>query len=110
MLPADLSTEAAIRDALGSRALSVDPTIVDYIVDVLKDETFDFGWNGAGAFEALGELLVGSGCVDDAEEAQEVGRDLSLFRHWNPLCDLKKYGLDLLKWFDYTLSVSKASL
>lgn len=64
--------EAAIREVLGQRALDVDSTIVDYIVDVLKDETFEFGWKGVGAYEALGELLVGSGCVDDAAEAQQM--------------------------------------
>ena len=72
MSPAEVAAAVTIREALGTRALDVDPTIIDYIVDVLKDETFDFGWKGAGAFEALGELLVGSGCVDDAEEAQKV--------------------------------------
>lgn len=66
------SAEALIRDALGQRALEVDSTIVDYIVDVLKDETFDFGWKGAGAYEAVGELLVDSGCVDDVAEAHQV--------------------------------------
>jgi hypothetical protein len=119
MPPADFSSEAAIRDALGSRALGVDPTIVDYIVDVLKDETFDFGRNGAGAFEALGELLVGSGCVDSAEEAQEVGSfgtslSLSLSLPSSPLRGLKMCGvLDLLNRFDRTVSllpVSEASL
>eukprot|EP00250_Pteridium_aquilinum_P019406 c24419_g1_i1 orf=140-2392(+) len=64
--------EAAIREVLGQRALDVDATIVDYIVDVLKDDTFEFGWQGAGAYDALGELLVGSGCVDDATEAQQL--------------------------------------
>lgn len=66
------NVEASILEVLGQRALDVDSTIVDYIVNVLKDETFDFGWKGAGAYEALGELLVDSGCVEDGAEAQEI--------------------------------------
>ncbi|KAH7287997.1 hypothetical protein KP509_31G006600 [Ceratopteris richardii] len=71
-LQGEVAVEATIREILGHRALEVDKTIIDYIIDVLKDETFEFGWHGEGAYDALGELLVGSGCVDDPEEAQRV--------------------------------------
>ncbi|GFS31545.1 general control non-repressible 3 [Actinidia rufa] len=50
-----------------SRRLGSAP-IIDYIVNVLADEDFDFGDEGEGDFEALGELLVNSGCVSDSSE------------------------------------------
>ncbi|CAI9760575.1 unnamed protein product [Fraxinus pennsylvanica] len=47
---------------VGCRIQDVDQPIVDYINNVLADEDFDFGVDGEGAFEALGELLVDSEC------------------------------------------------
>ncbi|KAI8569822.1 hypothetical protein RHMOL_Rhmol02G0306300 [Rhododendron molle] len=61
-----------VHDVLGRRALDVDQPIIDYIVNVLADEDFDFGEDGDGAFEALGELLVDSGCVSDSTECRSV--------------------------------------
>jgi ATP-binding cassette subfamily F protein 3 len=61
-----------VHDVLGRRALDVDQPIIDYIVNVLADEDFDFGEDGDGAFEALGELLVNSGCVSDNSECRLV--------------------------------------
>jgi ATP-binding cassette subfamily F protein 3 len=52
--------------------LDVDEPIIDYIVNVLADEDFDFGDEGEGAFDALGELLVDSGCVSDDSECRSV--------------------------------------
>lgn len=61
-----------VREVLGPSVQDVDKPIVDYIVNVLADEDFDFGVEGEGAFEAVGELLVEAGCVRDYEECRSV--------------------------------------
>eukprot|EP00252_Welwitschia_mirabilis_P013965 TRINITY_DN30967_c0_g1_i1.p1 TRINITY_DN30967_c0_g1~~TRINITY_DN30967_c0_g1_i1.p1 ORF type:complete len:725 (-),score=175.34 TRINITY_DN30967_c0_g1_i1:192-2366(-) len=66
------SADRVVYDVLGKRAMDVDSPILEYIVNVLKDDAFDFGLKGEGAFEAVGELLVESGCVDDDSEARLV--------------------------------------
>lgn len=63
---------SVIHEVIGQRILDVDQPIVDYIVNVLADEDFDFGDEGEGAFDALGELLVDSGCVSDDFECRSV--------------------------------------
>lgn len=63
---------AVVHEVLGPRVEDVDQPIVDYIVNVLADEDFDFGADGEGAFEALGELLVDCGCVSDNSECRSV--------------------------------------
>ncbi|KAK6144990.1 hypothetical protein DH2020_021810 [Rehmannia glutinosa] len=68
---------AVVHDVLGRRVDDVDQPIVDYIINVLADEDFDFGADGEGAFEALGELLVDSGCVADHTECRSVCSILS---------------------------------
>ncbi|KAL6501527.1 ATP-binding cassette sub- F member 3 [Orobanche gracilis] len=70
-------SSAVVHDVLGHRVEGVDQPIVDYIVNVLADEDFDFGADGEGAFEALGELLVDSGCVADHTECRTVCSKLS---------------------------------
>ncbi|XP_052209500.1 ABC transporter F family member 3 [Diospyros lotus] len=66
-----------VHEVLGRRAQDVDQPIIDYIVNVLADEDFDFGEEGEGAFEAIGELLVDSGCVSDPSECRLVCGKLS---------------------------------
>ncbi|KAI7738131.1 hypothetical protein M8C21_014540 [Ambrosia artemisiifolia] len=66
-----------VHEVLGRRAQDLDQPIIDYIVNVLADEDFDFGFDGEGAFDAIGELLVDSGCVDDFSECQSVCGRLS---------------------------------
>ncbi|KAH7550085.1 hypothetical protein JRO89_XS13G0132800 [Xanthoceras sorbifolium] len=61
-----------VHEVLGRRVQDVDQPIVDYIVNVLADEDFDFGDEGEGVFEALGELLVGAECVTDLNECRLV--------------------------------------
>ncbi|KAL6175262.1 hypothetical protein ACLB2K_051904 [Fragaria x ananassa] len=61
-----------VHDVLGRRAEDVDRPIIDYIINVLADEDFDFGDDGEGAFDALGELLVAAGCVNDFDECRSV--------------------------------------
>ncbi|KAL6177824.1 hypothetical protein ACLB2K_049346 [Fragaria x ananassa] len=61
-----------VHDVLGRRAEDVDRPIIDYIINVLADEDFDFGDDGEGAFDALGELLVAAGCVTDFDECRSV--------------------------------------
>lgn len=66
-----------VHEVLGRRLQDVDQPIIDYIVNVLADEDFDFGLDGEGAFEAIGELLVGAECVGDFEESRLVSIQLS---------------------------------
>lgn len=63
---------SVVHDVLGQRAQDVDQPIIDYIINVLADEDFDFGTDGVGVFDALGELLVDSGCVSDFSECRSV--------------------------------------
>ena len=63
---------SVVHEVLGRRAVDVDKPIIDYIINVLADEDFDFGVDGDGAFEAVGDLLVDSGCVEDYEEGRQV--------------------------------------
>ncbi|KAM7531455.1 hypothetical protein LguiB_034865 [Lonicera macranthoides] len=63
---------SVVHEVLGRRIEDVDQPIVDYIVNVLADEDFDFGDEGEGAFDALGELLVDSGCVTDLSECRSI--------------------------------------
>ncbi|XP_031248783.1 ABC transporter F family member 3 [Pistacia vera] len=63
---------SVVHEVLGRRALDVDQPIIDYIVNVLADEDFDFGEDGEGAFDAIGELLVGAECVTDFNECRLV--------------------------------------
>ena len=63
-----------VREVLGADVVEeVDQPIIDYIANVLADEDFDFGApEGHGIFEALGELLIDSGCVSDQEHCLQV--------------------------------------
>ncbi|KAL2613889.1 hypothetical protein R1flu_025581 [Riccia fluitans] len=69
---ADGGVGAGVYEVLGERARDVDETILDYIINVLKDETFEFGRNGEGAYDAVGALLVDSGCVSSDADALSV--------------------------------------
>nr|XP_043629983.1 ABC transporter F family member 3 [Erigeron canadensis] len=66
-----------VHEVLGQRAQDLDQPIIDYIINVLADEDFDFGFDGEGAFEAIGDLLVDSGCVSDFSECHSVCGRLS---------------------------------
>ncbi|KAF2313493.1 hypothetical protein GH714_011250 [Hevea brasiliensis] len=68
---------SAVHEVLGRRVQDVDQPIIDYIINVLADDDFDFGEEGEGAFEAIGELLVGAGCVSDFSECRLVCCKLS---------------------------------
>ncbi|KAM0942093.1 putative ABC transporter, AAA+ ATPase domain, P-loop containing nucleoside triphosphate hydrolase [Dioscorea sansibarensis] len=68
---------SVVQEVLGRRAVDVDKPIIDYIINVLADEDFDFGVDGDGAFEAVGDLLVDSGCVEDYEEGRFVCSKIS---------------------------------
>lgn len=63
---------SVVHEVLGRRAQDVDQPIIDYIINVLADDDFDFGVDGEGAFEAIGELLVGAECVTDFSECRSV--------------------------------------
>ncbi|KAF6136188.1 hypothetical protein GIB67_001597 [Kingdonia uniflora] len=68
---------SVVYQVLGERAEDVDKPIMDYIINVLADDDFDFGTEGEGAFDAIGELLVDSGCVYDDSEGRSVCGKLS---------------------------------
>lgn len=68
---------SVVNEVLGPRAQDIDKPIVDYVINVLADEDFDFGVDGEGVFEALGELLVDSGWVPDHSECRSVCSKLS---------------------------------
>lgn len=68
---------SVVHEVLGPRFLEVDQPIIDYIINVLADEDFDFGDEGEGAFNAIGELLVGAECVSDFSECRLVCSKLS---------------------------------
>ncbi|KGN50015.1 ABC transporter F family member 3 [Cucumis sativus] len=68
---------SVVHEVLGQRTQDVDQPIIDYIVNVLADEDFEFGEDGEGAFDALGELLVGAGCVSDFAECRTVCSKIS---------------------------------
>lgn len=63
---------SVVHEVLGPRTEDIDQPIIDYIINVLADEDFDFGVDGDGVFDALGELLVDSGCVSDFSECRSV--------------------------------------
>uniref|UniRef100_A0A803L585 ABC transporter domain-containing protein n=1 Tax=Chenopodium quinoa TaxID=63459 RepID=A0A803L585_CHEQI len=63
---------SVVHEVLGRRAEDIDQPIIDYIVNVLADEDFDFGAEGDGVYDALGELLVDSGAVTDFSECRSV--------------------------------------
>ncbi|KAM7279333.1 hypothetical protein ACFE04_006467 [Oxalis oulophora] len=68
---------SVVHEVLGRRAQDVDEPIIDYIINVLADDDFDFGDDGDGIFDALGELLVGAECVTDLNECRSVCSKLS---------------------------------
>ncbi|XP_022736612.1 ABC transporter F family member 3 [Durio zibethinus] len=68
---------SVVHEVLGRRVEDVDQPIIDYIINVLADEDFDFGEDGDGAFEAIGELLVAAECVSDFFECRQVCSKLS---------------------------------
>lgn len=63
---------SVVNEVFGERIVDVDEPIVSYIVNVLADDDFDFGLDGEGAYDALGDLLVAAGCVDDYPECRSV--------------------------------------
>lgn len=63
---------SVVFEVLGRRAQDVDEPIMDYIINVLADEDFDFGEEGEGALDAVGELLVAAEIVSDFDECRLV--------------------------------------
>ncbi|RWV94678.1 hypothetical protein GW17_00042761, partial [Ensete ventricosum] len=61
-----------VHEVLGRRVEDVDAPIINYIINVLADDDFDFGADGDGAFDVVGELLVDSGCVQDYAECRSI--------------------------------------
>lgn len=74
---ADVSLEQGFYEVLGDRVKDVDFIILEYLVNVLKDETFDYGYEGEEAYEAVGPILVAAELVKDENEARQVGYSIS---------------------------------
>jgi hypothetical protein len=74
MAAAAAASMGVVREVLGADVVEeVDQPIIDYIANVLADEDFDFGApDGHGIFEALGELLIDSGCVSGQDHCLQV--------------------------------------
>ena len=49
------ATRAAVEEVIGSHG---DPTVLEYVINVLDDDDFDFGPGGREAYDAFGEMLV----------------------------------------------------
>ncbi|GAB2296142.1 ATP-binding cassette sub- F member 3, partial [Dionaea muscipula] len=67
---------SVVLQVLGRKAQDLDQPIFDYIVNVLADEDFDFGHDGEGAVDAVGDLLVDAACVSNDAECRLVCRIL----------------------------------
>ncbi|KAK9806400.1 hypothetical protein WJX73_002265 [Symbiochloris irregularis] len=65
---------AVVEEIVGRKG---DATVLDYVINVLDDEDFEFGPEGREAFEAFGEMLVGAGCLEDQETAQAACKSLA---------------------------------
>ena len=76
MAAAAAASMGVVREVLGPDVVEeVDQPIIDYIANVLADEDFDFGApDGHGIFEALGELLIDSGCVSSQDHCLQVSQ------------------------------------
>ncbi|KAL6633273.1 hypothetical protein ACP70R_025944 [Stipagrostis hirtigluma subsp. patula] len=74
MAAAVAASMGVVREVLGASVVEeVDEPIVDYIANVLADDDFDFGApDGHGIFDALGDLLIDSGCVADQDHCIQV--------------------------------------
>jgi|LakMenEpi03Aug12_release.lakeMendotaPanAssembly.Ray.scaffolds.fasta_scaffold1194495_2 hypothetical protein len=49
------SVEAAVKEIVGT---SGDADVLNYVISILDDESFEFGDDAEEAFEAIGHLLV----------------------------------------------------
>lgn len=96
---------SVVYEVLGRRAQDVDEPIMDYIINVLADEDFDFGEEGEGAFDAVGELLVAAECVSDFDECRLVSnhRSLLLGLLQFSCCILDSFYLCLCVFWDFSL-------
>ncbi|XP_062221437.1 ABC transporter F family member 3 [Phragmites australis] len=74
MAAAAAASMGVVREVLGTDVVDeVDQPIIDYIANVLADDDFDFGApDGHGIFDALGDLLIDSGCVADQDHCLQV--------------------------------------
>ncbi|GAB4813067.1 hypothetical protein N2152v2_000113 [Parachlorella kessleri] len=55
---------------------SGDDTIIDYIASCVEDTDFEWGDDAEEAYEAIGPMMVGGGCVSDDDAARDVCRKL----------------------------------
>ena len=69
-MPAESDCLSALQERLGSRAGSLDGETLAYVAACLADADLDWGDDGAGAFEAVGEML--SEAAGGEKEAKEL--------------------------------------
>ena len=53
-----------------------DQDILEYIINVVDDELFEFGEDAVDALESLAPLLIDGGCAQDEDEAHQICRQL----------------------------------
>lgn len=71
-MPKDVSQ--VVHNVIGPAA---DDTIIQYIIGILEDEHFEFGDDGEGAFDVMGDLLVNYGACADEDAATEICKSLA---------------------------------
>jgi len=68
-----MGVAAVVRDIVGS---SGDQDVIDYVIGVLEDDSFEFGDDAMEAADVLGPLLVGGNFAEDENAAHELCRRL----------------------------------
>jgi ATP-binding cassette subfamily F protein 3 len=68
-MPDEAAVRASLVDALGAGASAVDGEVLDYVASCLADDDMEWGDNGAGAYDAVGEMLCDAAGGEDATKA-----------------------------------------
>lgn len=65
-----------VQQVLG-QAADADQDILEYVINVLEDEGFEFGKDGEGVFDSIGMMLVSGGFCDDDDQAEQLCKQLA---------------------------------
>jgi ATP-binding cassette subfamily F protein 3 len=68
-MPDEAAVRASLVDALGAGAAAVDGEVLDYVASCLADDDMEWGVDGAGAYDAVGEMLCDAAGGEDATKA-----------------------------------------
>jgi len=68
------SVQSIVKGVLGDGG---DDAILEYIVGVLEEPHFDWGEDGDGVFEVIGEFLIAGGFVEDELTARDICQQLT---------------------------------